>query len=165
MLERYQVPHQHTRHANAYTAREAAAAEQLPPHLFAKTVIFRGCLGYAMAVLPADCIVHLDELAKAMGVPFVRLATEEEVRQRFPDSEVGAVPPFGPLFKLPVYMDMKLADKEYICFNAGTHRDALYMKVADYIRVANPVIVRFAHIDCQMPWQVSYKDYFPPRTA
>jgi len=144
MLDRYQIPYVHTRHANAYRALEVADAERLPPHMLAKTVILRGPYGYAMAVLPADCRVDLVELSEKLQLDHLRLATEEEIRDRFPESEVGAMPPFGPLFGLPVYLDASLAEEPYILFNAGTHRDAIHIQMADYIRLTDPVIVQFA---------------------
>ncbi len=151
MLDRYGIPHVHTSHGNAYRAREVAEAEHLPAYMLAKTVLVHTPYGYAMAVLPADCKVDLDEFAGATSSHPVRLATEEEVRERFPDSEVGAFPPFGPLFGLPVYMDTRLADETFIFFNAGTHRDAIHMSVADYVRLADPVITRFARPDKLLP--------------
>lgn len=147
MLERYRISYVHTSHPSAYPARDVAEAEHLPPYMLAKTVIVHGPNGYAMAVLPADCKVSLDELATILNFVQIRLATEEEVRERFPESEVGAMPPFGALFGVPVYVDTRLADEKYIFFNAGTHRDAIHMSVADYIRVADPAIIRFAHPD------------------
>ena len=147
MLKRHGIRHVHTSHANAYRAREVADAEHLPPYMLAKTVIVHGINGTVMAVLPADCKVDLEELAIALNLEDLRLATEEEVRARFPESEVGAVPPLGALFGLPVSLDRRLADEAYIFFNAGTHRDAIHMSVLDYIRVADPVISRFAHPD------------------
>ena len=151
MLERYRIPHVHTSHANAYRAREVAQAEHLPAYRLAKTVIVGGAGGYAMAVLPADCKVDLEELRTRLNQKYLRLATEEEVRERFPESEVGAVPPFGALFGLPVYMDVRLADETYIFFNAGTHRDAIHMSSADYIRLTNPLILQFARPDRLTP--------------
>ena len=147
MLERHGIPHVHTSHANAYRAREVAEAEHLPPYMLAKTVIVHGPNGYAMAVLPADCKVNLAELATTLQLQDLGLATEEEVRDRFPTSEVGAMPPLGALFGLPVYMDVRLAEEAFIFFNAGTHRDAIHMSVADYLRLADPMIVRFAQPD------------------
>lgn len=151
MLERYGVPHVHTNHPNAYRAREVAEAEQLPPYLLAKTVVVSGPVGYAMALVPADCKADLAELARALNFRHLRLATEEEVRRLFPESEVGAVPPFGALFGMPVYMDEQLAEEAYVFFNAGTHRDAIHMSIADFVRIADPVIIRFAYPD----WNVS----------
>ena len=147
LLERHRISHLHTSHANAYRALEVAQAEHLPPYMLAKTVIVRGPDGYAMAVLPADCKVNLEELAETLNLQHVRLATEEEIRERFPESEVGAVPPFGVLFGLPVYMDGRLAEERFIFFNAGTHRDAIHMSVADYVRLADPVVIHFAYPD------------------
>jgi Ala-tRNA(Pro) deacylase len=145
MLDRFQIPHVHTHHANAYRALEVAGAEHIPPRMLAKTVIVRGPNGYAMAVLPADCRIDLKELAARLQAEHVRLATEEEIRERFPDSEVGAMPPFGPLFGMPVYLDASLAEEPNILFNAGTHRDAIHIPMDDYVRLSDPAIIKFAH--------------------
>jgi Ala-tRNA(Pro) deacylase len=115
--------------------------------MLAKTVIVRGPDRYAMAVLPADCKIDLEQLASTMNLDHLRLATEEEVRMIFPESEVGAMPPFGAPVGMPVYLDVRLADEPYILFNAGTHRDAMHMRVADYIRLADPSITSFAYPD------------------
>jgi Ala-tRNA(Pro) deacylase len=149
MLERYQIPYVHTRHANAYTAREVAQAEHLPPYMLAKTVILRSPDGFTMAVLPADCKIDVKALAMILQIDHLRLATEEEIRELFPDSEVGAMPPFSVLFGIPVYLDVRLAEEPYILFSAGTHRDAIHISVADYLRLTNPTVMRFAHFDYQ----------------
>ena len=145
LLDRKRIPYTHTRHANAYRAREVAAAEHLPPYKLAKTVIFCGDSFYAMAVIPADCMLDLDELAISLGLQRVRLATEGEIVRLFPNAEVGAMPPFGDLFNLPVYLDERLTKEKHIVFNAGTHRDAIHMRLNDYVRVARPLILRFAY--------------------
>jgi Ala-tRNA(Pro) deacylase len=145
LIDSQRVRYTHTRHANAYRAREVAAAEHVPPSRLAKTVVFCGDSFYAMAVLPADCMLDLDELAAKLGLQRLRLATEEEIVRLFPDSEVGAMPPFGRLFNLPVYLDEHLAGETHIVFNAGTHRDAIHMKMADYVRVARPLVTRLAY--------------------
>ena len=141
LLVRNHIPHLHTSHKNAYRAREVAEAEHLPPYMLAKNVIVYGPEGYAMAVVPADCKIGLEDLARALNMAHVRLATEEEVRDRFPDSEVSAVPPFGAFFGLPVYADVRLADEKYIFFSAGTHRDAIHMAFSDYVRLADPLLI------------------------
>ena len=147
MLERHQIPYVHTTHPNAYRAREVADAEHLPPSVLAKTVIVRGPNGYAMAVLPADCKINFEQLAGTLNFEHLRLATEEEVRQLFPESEVGAMPPFGHFYGMPVYLDARLAEEPYILFNAGTHRDAIHIGVWDYVRLTDPVIVQFSRVD------------------
>lgn len=143
-LDRNWVRYVHTTHANAYRARDVAIAEHVPTNELAKTVIFCGDGFYAMAVLPADCMLDLEELATRFGLQRLRLATEAEIGKLFPDSEVGAMPPLGKLFNLPVYMDERWAREKYIVFNAGTHRDAIHMRLADYLRLAKPLMTRFA---------------------
>ena len=143
-LNRNTVQYVHTRHANAYRARELAAAEHVPPSTVAKSVVFCADKLYAIALMPADRTLDLEELAEHLGVSKIRLATESEVVNVAPDSEVGAMPPLGTLFDMPVYMDQRLASEKYIVFSAGTHRDAIHMRLRDYLRVADPLILRFS---------------------
>ena len=142
----------HTRHPNAYRAVEVAEAEHLPPYMLAKTVIVRSPNGYAMAVLPGRLQNRFrSSWRQRLNFEHLRLATEEEVRELFPESEVGAMPPFGALFDMPVYLDVRLAEEPYILFNAGTHRDAIHMSVADYLRLADPTIIQFAYAEPKLP--------------
>ena len=128
-----------------------AEAEHLPPYMLAKTVIVRSPNGYAMAVLPADCRIDFDQLAATLNFVHLGLATEDEVCELFPESEVGAMPPFGALFDIPVYCDVRLAAEPYILFNAGTHRDAIHISAPDYLRVAGPAIIQFAYAEPRLP--------------
>jgi Ala-tRNA(Pro) deacylase len=144
-LDRSQIRYAHTGHRVAYTALEVAAAEHLPAAKMAKTVVFFDDReGYGMAVLRADCLVDLDELGEITGSHHIRLATETEIGRLFRDSELGAMPPFGNLFDMPVYLDHALADNPAIAFSAGTHRDVIHMSFADFRRAVQPKIVSFA---------------------
>lgn len=133
----------HTVHPRAYTAQEVAQAERLPAHALAKSVVFRTDAGFALAVLPADEHIDLVELKKLIGVQHIRLATEYELSVLFADSEVGAMAPFGNLYGLPVYVDNSLTREEVIAFNAGTHRDVIHMRYADFERLVGPSLVSF----------------------
>lgn len=144
LLEASGVEYRHTQHPTAYTAREVAAAEHIPAHEVAKTVIFLSENGYGMAVLCGDCLVDLEQLRKDLGVTRLRLATETELGELFPDCELGAMPPLGNLFGLPVYVDAQLPAEEMIAFNAGTHRDVVYMRFRDFQELVKPVILPFA---------------------
>ena len=143
-LEQNGVQYRHTVHPTAYTAREVAAAEHIPAREVAKTVVFLSENGYGMAVLCADCVVDLEQLRVDLGMSRLRLATEAELGELFPDCELGAMPPVGNIFGLPVYVDTQLAREEMIAFNAGTHRDVIYMRFADFERLVKPQILPFA---------------------
>lgn len=147
-LDQNNAEYTHTSHGRVYTAREVAFAEHLSPHNFAKTVVFFCENGYGMAVLPADTLVDLNQLRRDLGLARLRLATESELDELFPDCEVGAMPPFGNLYGVPVYMDSSMAnqDKGTIVFNAGTHRDVVHMRLRDYELLVKPVIVTFVRV-------------------
>ena len=125
-------------HPPAYTAQEVAAEEHVSGDILAKTVILRAGDNYAMFVLPASYKLDMRKAAKALGAKKVRLADEGELAKLFPDSEVGAEPPFGNLYEIPTLVDQHLADDEEIVFQAGSHRQAIRMKYADYASLAQP---------------------------
>jgi Ala-tRNA(Pro) deacylase len=143
-LDRQRVGYAHTRHVNAFTALEVAAAEHLSPHKIAKTVVYAGAQGYGLAILPGDMLINMEILRSLLNDPTLRLATEHELKQLFPECEVGAMPPLGNLFHLPVIVDGSLAEQQFIAFNAGTHRDVIHLGYADYKRLVNPAVGNFA---------------------
>ena len=143
-LEINQVPFKHTVHPLAYTAREVASVEHLPPRDVAKVVIISADNGYQMVVLPANRALDLSELRASLGLSHARLATEEEVGRLFPDCDLGAMPPFGNLYKMPVYVDSGLALDDWIAFNAGSHTDVLHMRFKDYRWLVNPIVLPVA---------------------
>ncbi len=143
-LRESKAPFQVQHHALAYTAQEVAAAEHIPGRMLAKVVMVLGNGKLAMFVLPAPARVDLERVAAVLGVKKARLANEEQFADRFPGCEIGAMPPFGNLYDLPVYVDKSLAEDETIVFEAGTHTDTMSMKYADYERLAQPKAAEFA---------------------
>ena len=131
-------------HSKAYTAQEIAAACHIPGQMFAKTVILKADGKYVMAVLPATHRVNLDLFKQVAHVKEVELSTEEEFEKLFPQSEIGAMPPFGNLYDLPTYVDSSLSKDDEICFNATTHSEVIKMKYADFERLVKPVVGTFA---------------------
>lgn len=139
----YQIIH----HRTDYRARETAADTHTPPEDFAKTVFVWVDGKPAMAVVPANKDVALSKLAKAIGAEEVRVARESETRELCQDCDVGAAPPFGHLYDLPVYASASLAREESITFNAGTHENAVRMAWSDFERLVAPSVVRLAKHD------------------
>lgn len=144
LLDMARVCYAHTRHSLAFTAREVAFAEHISAHKLAKTIVYASEQGYGLAVVPADAIVNLRTLGTYVNDPHVRLATEQEMNELFGDCEVGAMPPLGNLFNLPVIVDSGVAEQEFIAFNAGTHRDVIHMSYGDFSNLVKPAVGRFA---------------------
>jgi len=136
----YEVIH----HNPDYSALEAAHDTHTPGAEFAKAVVLNTDDGPALAVLPAPRMVDLAAFAAIAGTEKVRLANENTIRELFPDCQVGAEPPFGRLYDMPVYLDEDLAGQEYITFNAGTHDEAIRIRYADYERLESPTHGCFA---------------------
>lgn len=131
-------------HSSAYSAQKIAASAHVPGKEMAKTVIVKIGDDLVMAVLPANYKIDFERLARAMNVKTVRLATEEEFRGEFPDCQVGAMPPFGNLYNMDVYITQSLAQNVEIAFNACSHRELIKMKYADYDKLVNPQVIKFS---------------------
>jgi Ala-tRNA(Pro) deacylase len=143
-LRENEVPFQIQHHPIAYSAQEVAAREHVPGEVMAKTVVVFAGGATVMLALPASHRVDLEKAAAALGTKGVRLAHEGELAAYFPDCEVGAMPPFGNLYDVPVWADRSLAEDETIVFRAGTHTDTMSLKFADYERLAGPNVADFA---------------------
>jgi len=131
-------------HSKAYTAQGIAAIAHIPGQELAKTVIVKLDGALAMAVLPASYQVDLLALKKVVGVKDAALASEREFKQHFPDCETGAMPPFGNLYDIPVYVDKTLTRDRDIAFNAGTHLELIRMTYPDFEKLVEPQVLAFS---------------------
>ena len=131
-------------HSKAYTAQGIAAISHIPGKELAKTVIVKLDGALAMAVLPASYQVDLLALKHAVGVRDAELATEREFKQAFLDCQTGAMPPFGNLYGIPVYVDETLAEDREIAFNAGSHYELIKMAYSDFERLVQPEVLSFS---------------------
>jgi Ala-tRNA(Pro) deacylase len=142
-LDERKVKYYTIAHSPAYTAAEVAASAHISGRVLAKTVMIVVDGAMAMAVLPANHRVLLDDLCELTGTDDVRLAREEEFKDLFPDCELGAMPPFGNLYDMSVYVSADLADEAEIAFNAGTHTDIISMGYHDFDRLVRPKVANF----------------------
>jgi Ala-tRNA(Pro) deacylase len=132
-------------HTRAYTAQEVAAATHVSGRDIAKTVMVKLRPELRMVVLPAHHHVSLDLLAEAWGEE-PRLATEDEFQARFPGCELGAMPPFGNLFGVPVCVSEALTLDPEIVFRAGSHTRCIRIAYKDFARLVKPQVLRCSHI-------------------
>src|SRR5512137_218538 len=130
-------------HSTAYTAQEVAASAHIPGKELAKTVIVQLDGQTAMAVLPANRKVVLQDLREATGADQVKLVPEDQFKQKFPDCEIGAMPPFGNLYGMEVFAAASLAENEEIAFNAGSHTEVIKLAYKDFERLVKPKMARF----------------------
>lgn len=132
------------RHGLTYGARATAASAHIPREAMAKTVIVKIDRSMAMAVVPACYDVDLNLLQKMVGTGEVRLANEKEFNDRFTDCEAGAMPPFGNLYGMDVYVDKSLSEAWEISFNAGSHHELIKMAYSDFERLVRPEVGEFS---------------------
>lgn len=131
-------------HSMAFTSVEVAKSAHIPSRELAKTVIINVNDNLAMAVVPANYKVDLDILRKTLDTKKIQLAKESEFTPYFKDCEVGAMPPFGCLYNMDVYIAESLTEDDTIAFNAGSHLEVLQMNYKDYENLVKP---RFIFLD------------------
>jgi len=142
-LDKERIKYVSITHSAAFTAQEIAAAAHVPGRVLAKTVIVHVDGKPAMSVLPADKRIVLEDLRDAAGAQEIRFATEDEFKALFPDCEIGAMPPFGNLYGLDVYVAAPLADEDEMVFNAGTHTELIKLAYSDFERLVKPKVASF----------------------
>jgi Ala-tRNA(Pro) deacylase len=146
LLDENHAPYTTFHHERTVTAHDTAAATHVNRELFAKTVMLKVDGTMAMMVMPAAYRIDLTRLSRALGGREVELAQEDEFKDAFPDCELGAMPPFGHLYGMPVYVDARLAGQPEIAFNAGSHTELVRMPYAEFERLAQPELLWLAHV-------------------
>jgi len=131
-------------HSPAYTAQEIAASAHVPGRDMAKTVVVKLDGVMAMVVLPASRHVDFPLLRAATGAREAELASEGEFRDMFPECELGAMPPFGNLYDMAVFVTASLMDEEEMAFNAGSHTELIRMPTREFKRLVKPEVMRFS---------------------
>jgi Ala-tRNA(Pro) deacylase len=142
-LNENKIRYETLKHPEAVTAQRIAQAEHVKGRHHAKVVMIKARDQHVMAVLPADHHVDLPALEKILGES-VSLDRENEFKSLFPDCATGAMPPFGSLYNVLTYIDKRLAQQDYIVFEAGTHTDAIKMSYDDYKKIVKPRVEEIA---------------------
>ena len=142
-LDANRVKYISIRHSQAFTAQEVAQSAHVSGRIMAKTIIIETDGQLAMAVLPANQRLSLEDLREMTGLRHATLAPENKFKDRFPDCETGAMPPFGNLYNMEVFVAGLLADNDEIAFNGGTHDEVIKLPYADFERLVKPKVFDF----------------------
>jgi Ala-tRNA(Pro) deacylase len=145
-LDSQNAPYEWLPHPQAFTAQEVAHALHVSGKRLAKTVVLDADGRLVMAVLPASHRLIVAELKAALEVRHLEMLPEGELAKIFPDCDLGALPPFGNLYGIEVWVDRVVAESGEIVFTAGTHVDAVRMKYSDYAALVKPHEGRFSEV-------------------
>ncbi len=126
-LEEHGVVHYGVlRHAHTESSMHTAAAAHVPGDRLAKSVLVADERGCVLAVMPSTSRLQLGELDRQLGRK-LELATEEELKKRFKDCEVGAIPPIGSPYGIETVVDESLMEQPEIWFEAGDHEQLIHV--------------------------------------
>lgn len=142
-LDSNKVPYQIMNHPIAFSALEISQTTHIPEKNLAKSIIVKTPKKMLMCVVSANDVLDLLLLKAVLHQKEVSLATEQEFAREFPDCEVGAMPPFGNLYEMDIYVSDKLAQNKEIFFNAGNHSEVIKLSYQVYDSLVHP---KTAHI-------------------
>lgn len=140
-LDKHEIKYISMSHSPAFTSQEIAAAAHISGRELAKTVVVKIDGKLAMVVVPANHQVNFAKLRDATGAKAVDLASESEFKDKFSGCEVGAMPPFGSLYDMPVYLSSMLGQQDHIVFNAGSHSELMQLSFPDFEKLVQPKVL------------------------
>jgi Ala-tRNA(Pro) deacylase len=142
-LNGHKVKYVVSSHSVAYSAQETAASAHISGKELAKTVMVKIDGKMTMAVLPAAYKIDFNLLKEAAGAKKITLATEQEFADTFPECEVGAMPPFGNLYGVEVFVEASLVKNKEIAFRAGSHTELMRLSYKDFAELVKPKVLKF----------------------
>jgi len=142
-LSEKDIKHEVMVHKPVFTSKQAAKVRGTELRQGARAIIFRVDKEFIQVVCPADKKINEAKVKEAAKTKKLKIATEQEVKKAT-GCLIGAVPPFGHLFDLPVYVDKNLAENEDIAFNAGMNTKSIKMKYADWEKTVKPEVGEFS---------------------
>ncbi len=144
-LDKHRVKYVVITHSQAYTSQEIAMSALMPGKELAKTVMIKFDGRMVMAILPSGYKVDIDLLREATGAGKIELASEKEFQGMFPECEIGAMPPFGNLYGMDVFVEKSLTGNKTIAFNAGSHTELVKLAYKDFKELVEPTVIKFSH--------------------
>ncbi len=142
LLKQNKIKYEVAEHRKVFTAFDAAATQDLDVKEVAKAVLLKGKKNLYLAVLPAGNNCDFKSLCK-LASDRLSMAKEKDINAKL-KTKVGLIPPFGSLFKLPIFIDKKLLKNKKINLPAGSYTESVIMAVNDYIKLENPIQGNFS---------------------
>ena len=146
-LDSQNVPYETLHHSQAFTAQEVAHSLHISGKKCVKAVVAEGDNKTVLAVVPASHRLNFEQLKSALRANQVEMLVESELVELFPDCDLGAIPPFGNLYGIEVWVDRAVASAEKVLFCAGTHEDCIRMRYSDFAKLARPFVGQFAELE------------------
>ncbi len=151
LLDRRGIPFEEVHHRLAFTAQGVAQREHFSGHRVAKVVVALADGRPVELVLPASRRVVLDRVRELLGARELRLASEAEMDGIFTDCDTGAIPPLRHWNDVEVLMDAAMPVDGDLVFQAGTHEDAVRLRVLDWFGLVRPLVGSFSQPENRDP--------------
>ncbi|MEI9407501.1 aminoacyl-tRNA deacylase [Mesorhizobium salmacidum] len=132
-------------HHRTSTSSQTAQAAHVPGRRLAKSVLVHHEMGYALAVVPSSHRVEFNTLQDVVDRR-LGLASEDEIGEVFSDCDIGAVPPLGAAYGVPVILDESFSAEDDVYFEAGDHKTLVHVTGGDFRNLLRDArVARFSH--------------------
>lgn len=137
-------------HRKVYTAYDAAQTMRKKLDEIVKNLLIKTNKGFVVVVLPASKNVNMAKLKQLMskqgtGITSVKIPKEGEM-VRLLKVKAGALPAFGSVHDLQVYMDKSMQKVKKAMFPTGSFTDSIEMAVKEFEKLEQPVIGAFSEV-------------------
>lgn len=153
LLQKQRVSYNIIQHRKVYTTYDAAQTMKTDIKSIAKTILVKTDARFAFVVIPGHRKLDIQKLKKIintyqnkMNEPKIRkiqIANEGQIRRNFTKT-VGALAPFGSLYKIPTFVDNMLLRPRKIIINAGSFTESIELSPAAYRKTENVVSGSFS---------------------
>jgi Ala-tRNA(Pro) deacylase len=135
------IAHEVIEHRETLSAAAEAAATARPPHQVAKTLVLHDHGAYLLAVIPASQRLDLHKLREVLSAgKSLQLASERQMAEDFPQLEVGAVPPLGPMVPAAEVVDQRLLDEDRVLCAGGDHTHSILLDPRDIVAATDATV-------------------------
>ncbi len=143
LLDSHSFEYKVIKHEATPTSEDSAKARGESIKIGAKALLLKGKVGFVVAVIPANRQLDTKKFRKVIGSKSLRFASVEELLE-LTGLPKGALPPFGSVVGLQLFVDDALFEEEWMAFNAGDLCKSIKMKTCDYRRVGGFEVGEFS---------------------
>jgi Ala-tRNA(Pro) deacylase len=131
-LNKAKVKYEIIKHRTVYTAFDKAATLKIPQKMTGKTLLVKMDGKPAVVLLPANKNLDKQKFKKIAKVKEVDFIKEAWMKKNIKGIKVGAIPPFGSLWKFATFTDNGLMKNPKIVLNSGDYNFSIKLNPSHY---------------------------------
>jgi Ala-tRNA(Pro) deacylase len=140
-LEKIGIKYETIVHRTVYTAYDKAATLRILEKTIGKTLILKMDKNYVIVLIPGNKNLDKDKFRKAAKVKSADFVKEAWLKKNFKGIKLGSIPPFGGLWKMPIFIDKELLKNQKIIVNSGIYEQSFKIKTSDLKKMSERLVI------------------------